>query len=62
MKLLTIFRELAADVRGATAIEYGLILAMVFLAVIGAVKALGDEDTSLWASVSSKTVSAMSGD
>ena len=56
------FLRLIKDQRGATAIEYGLILAMVFLAVIGAVKALGDEDTSLWASVSSKTVSAMSGD
>ena len=62
MKFLQALKRVPGDARAATSVEYGLILAMVFLAVIGAVKALGDEDTSLWASVSSKTVSAMSGD
>ena len=62
MTFMQALRRVPGDARAATSVEYGLILAMVFLAVIGAVKALGDEDTSLWASVSSKAVSAMSGD
>jgi pilus assembly protein Flp/PilA len=61
MKLLTIFREIAADVRGATAIEYGLILAMVFLAMVGAVQAFGIEVTKMFDNVSSTSVTAMQG-
>ena len=61
MKLLTIFRELAADVRGATAIEYGLILAMVFLAMVGAVQAFGIEMTQIFNKVSTTSVTAMQG-
>jgi pilus assembly protein Flp/PilA len=61
MKLLTIFQALAVDKRGATAIEYGLILAMVFLAMVGAVQAFGDEVTDMFNDVSSQSVSAMQG-
>jgi pilus assembly protein Flp/PilA len=61
MKLLTIFHALVADKRGATAIEYGLILAMVFLAMVGAVQAFGNEVTNMFNDVSSKSVSAMQG-
>jgi pilus assembly protein Flp/PilA len=61
MKLLTIFREMAADVRGATAIEYGLILAMVFLAMVGAMQAFGVEVTKMFDNVSTTSVSAMQG-
>jgi pilus assembly protein Flp/PilA len=61
MKLLTILQALVADKRGATAIEYGLILAMVFLAMVGAVQAFGNEVTNMFNDVSSKSVSAMQG-
>ena len=61
MKLLSIFQKIAADTRGATAIEYGLILAMVFLAMVGAVQAFGGEVTLLFDNVSSTSVSAMDG-
>jgi pilus assembly protein Flp/PilA len=61
MKLLSIFRELKADVRGATAIEYGLILAMVFLAMVGAVQAFGIQATKLFDHVSTTSASAMQG-
>ena len=61
MKLLTIFRELVADVRGATAIEYGLILAMVFLAMMGAVQAFGIQVIKIFDDVSTTSVSAMQG-
>jgi pilus assembly protein Flp/PilA len=61
MKLLTIFHALVADKRGATAIEYGLILAMVFLAMVGAVQAFGNEVTNMFNDDSSQSVSAMQG-
>ena len=35
------FRKLAADRRGATAIEYGLIAALIAVAAIGAMSTLG---------------------
>lgn len=40
--------KLGRDESGATAVEYGLILAMVFLAMIGAVEAFGTEAIALW--------------
>jgi pilus assembly protein Flp/PilA len=61
MKFIEHLRRLACDSRGATAIEYGLILAMVFLAMVGAVVALGQEDESLYDHVSSTAVGAMRG-
>ena len=61
MKLLTIFRELWADDRGASAIEYGLIVAMVFLAMVGAMQAFGVEVTKMFDNVSTTSVSAMQG-
>jgi len=61
MKLLSIFRKLAADGRGATAIEYGLILAMVFLAMVGALQAFGVEVVDMFNNVSSTSVTAMQG-
>lgn len=61
MRLLSIFQELRADIRGATAIEYGLILAMVFLAMVGAVQAFGIEVTDMYDHVSTTSVSAMQG-
>ena len=61
MKIVTKLRRLLRDGSGATTIEYGLILAMVFLAMVGAAVALGDEDTALFNMVSSTSVGAMRG-
>lgn len=59
MTIMKNLQRLMRDCRGATAIEYGLILAMVFLAMMGAVVALGDEESSLFNKVSSTSVNAM---
>ena len=61
MKMLKNLQRLMSDRRGATAVEYGLILAMVFLAMLGAVVAFGQENTALFDRVSSTTVGAMNG-
>ena len=40
-------RRLASDERGATAIEYGLIAALVFLVILGAVTLFGESATGV---------------
>jgi len=46
--------SLEQDISGATAVEYGLILALIFLAMVGAVEGVGTEINSTWDNVSSK--------
>jgi len=62
MRAIAVLRKLAGDQEAATAVEYGLILALIFLGMVGAVSALGDEGTGLWGKVEDQTVSAMRGD
>jgi len=46
------FKKLAADKRGATAIEYGLIAALIAVAAIGAMTTLGSKLTNTFSNVS----------
>ena len=46
------FLRLIQDQRGATAIEYGRILAMVFLAMIIGVVSVGSANSGMWNYVS----------
>jgi len=52
------FLELLKDQRGATAVEYGLILAMVFLAMIAAVGGVANTTTGMWNYVSEQVIGA----
>ena len=40
------------DERGATAVEYALILALIFLAVVGAVSTVASTTIQMWNNVS----------
>ncbi len=53
-------RRLLRDEQGATAIEYGLILAMLALAIMGALKGFASEASSMWNDVNSKSAEATS--
>ena len=44
-------RRLAGDKRGATAIEYGLIIALIVLAMFSALAKVGNETISMWTNV-----------
>lgn len=46
------------DRRGATAIEYGLILAFVFIVMIVGLTALANTTTDMWGNVSTKVAAA----
>ena len=54
---VTDMRALISDQRGATAVEYGLILALVFLAMMVGVVALGGSVQSRWNDIASKVTS-----
>jgi pilus assembly protein Flp/PilA len=43
--------RLLADERGATAIEYGLIAALIIIAMMGGLKALGGGAGGMWTKI-----------
>jgi pilus assembly protein Flp/PilA len=51
-------RRFASDERAATAIEYGLILALIFLAMVGSVHLLATQVVGTLNHVSDKVVNA----
>ena len=53
------FKKLLRDNRGATAVEYGLIVSLIVIAIIGAVKTVADEQNGLWATVEQNIAGAM---
>ena len=57
----TILRNLARDTRGATAIEYGLIAALIAIACVGALKNLGGGSQGMWTKLQNKVQDAAPG-
>ncbi|MDB5714549.1 MAG: Flp family type IVb pilin [Sphingomonadales bacterium] len=49
--MLELIRALALDKRGATAIEYGLIAALVVIAMVGALNGLATVTIGMWNNV-----------
>ena len=47
-------RRLRADQRGATAIEYGLIVALIALALMGGLRTLGGGAGGMWTNIASE--------
>ena len=47
-----LMRTLRANDRGATAVEYGLIAALIVVAMIGGLKSLGGGANGMWGKVS----------
>lgn len=50
--------KLVRDRRAATAVEYGLILALVVLAMMAALIGVADVTTNMWGNISSKVQTA----
>ena len=59
--MFDIFRQFADDESGATAIEYGLIAALVSVAAITALNAMGSSLNTMFTSVASTLNAAVSG-
>jgi len=50
----SLFRRIRQCQEGATAVEYGLIIAMVVLAMIGALSSVASKTNNMWATVSNE--------
>ncbi len=57
--MYTLLKKFSANENGATAIEYGLIAALVAVAIIGALTALGVDLTNLFGGVSTELQDAI---
>ena len=53
------FSKILRDNRGATAIEYGLIVALICIAIMGAMEGVANENTGLWAVVTQNVTANM---
>ncbi len=53
--------EFCREEKGVTAVEYAVLLALILVAVIMAINAVGSTNSGIWASDSDKITSAMSG-
>lgn len=53
-------RDISRDQKGATAVEYGLIIGLVFLAIVSGVTLLAATTTGMWNNVSSEVRDAQS--
>jgi pilus assembly protein Flp/PilA len=51
-------KEIVDDTSGATAIEYGLILAMIAVAIIGALSSFAGSAITMWTNVATRIVAA----
>ena len=58
MAMIRHLRKLLRDVRGGTAIEYGLIIALVVIVMFGALVSLAGTTQDMWDNVSSNIVEA----
>lgn len=55
----TFIKRLLRDTRGATAIEYGLIVSLIVIAALVALGGVADQNTGLWVIVSEKVATNM---
>ncbi len=53
------FYRLMRSTRAATAVEYGLILALVFLAAVTAIGGVANSTTTMWNNVSTAATNSM---
>lgn len=50
------FTSLARDTRGATAIEYGLIISLVILAIMASMQLMATNIINVWNDIASKVI------
>ena len=56
----TFLKRLVEDRSGATAIEYGLILSLIVVAMIAALQGVASTPVTMWGNVESKSIAAIS--
>ncbi|MEP2736765.1 MAG: Flp family type IVb pilin [Erythrobacter sp.] len=61
MNLTNFLEQIGRDDSGATAIEYGLIAALIVIASLVALEGVANENTGLWGRVTGSVTNAMGG-
>ena len=56
--MVRFLKKLKQDDAGATAVEYGLIVALIFFAMMGAIETFGQTAISMWENISTKVEKA----
>ena len=59
MVLTKFLKHIGSDSQGATAVEYGLIISLVVIAMAVALHAVGNANTGQWNTVSDQTTGVM---
>ena len=59
MLAIRMLRRMRSDKRGATAIEYGLIVSLIVVAIIGALSALGGGAGGMWGKLDAEVTRVM---
>jgi len=54
--MIRLLQDVGRDDRGATAVEYGLIISLVVLAMIGALGGVADTTINMWNNVATEVV------
>lgn len=57
--MLTLLRQICRDQAGAAAIEYGLILAMIVLAMMAALGNVAEESDTMWTNIKDRSSEAI---
>ena len=58
MSAIRTFRRLRSDKRGATAIEYGLIAALIVVSMMAGLSSLGGGTNGMWGQMANKVIAA----
>ncbi|MEO1019892.1 MAG: Flp family type IVb pilin [Pseudomonadota bacterium] len=61
MILPRFLKHIGNDESGATAVEYGLIIGLIVIAMVGALQGVANENTRQWDEVDEKVSEAMGG-
>lgn len=59
-EMLELIRRIRRCEQGATAVEYGLIIAMIVIAIVASLGNFGDGSQSMWNRVSNQVIGASS--
>lgn len=59
MTLTTFLKHIGNDKSGATAVEYGLIVSLIVIAMVGALQGVANETNRMWSDVQTTATEAM---
>jgi pilus assembly protein Flp/PilA len=57
--MANLWRKLRRDARGATAVEYGLIVSLIVIVIASGISSVGGATGGIWANVANKVSAAM---